>query len=164
MDVSAGDQLAIVGRLALAALLGAIIGLERELRGNPAGIRTMALVTMGACLFTEISMLTGAQDRIAAQIVTGIGFIGAGVIFRGGTGMRGITTAATVWGAAAIGMALGRELYVAAILGTVLIVVLLYSRPLTRRVEELVSPLDKKLRRDLVEAGIADEKEVRTDD
>ena len=164
MDVSAGDQLAIVGRLALAALLGATIGLERELRGNPAGIRTMALVTMGACLFTEISMLTGAQDRIAAQIVTGIGFIGAGVIFRGGTGMRGITTAATVWGAAAIGMALGRELYVAAILGTVLIVVLLYSRPLTRRVEELVSPLDKKLRRDLVEAGIADEKEVRTDD
>jgi len=164
MDVSAGDQLAIVGRLALAALLGAIIGLERELRGNPAGIRTMALVTLGACLFTEISVLTGAQDRIAAQIVTGIGFIGAGVIFRGGTGMRGITTAATVWGAAAIGMALGRELYVASILGTVLIVVLLYSRPLTRRVEELVSPLDKKLRRDLVEAGIADEKEVRTDD
>ena len=164
MDVSAGDQLAIVGRLALAALLGAIIGLERELRGNPAGIRTMALVTMGACLFTEISMLTGAQDRIAAQIVTGIGFIGAGVIFRGGTGMRGVTTAATVWGAAAIGMALGRELYVASVLGAVLIVVLLYSRPLTRRVEELVSPLDKKLRRDLVEAGIADEKEVRTDD
>ncbi len=164
MDVSAADQLAIVGRLALAALLGAIIGLERELRGNPAGIRTMALVTLGACLFTEISMLTGAHDRIAAQIVTGIGFLGAGVIFREGPGIRGITTAATVWGAAAIGMALGRELYVASILGTVLIVVLLYSRPLTRRVEELVSPLDKKLRRDLVEAGIADEKEVRTDD
>jgi putative Mg2+ transporter-C (MgtC) family protein len=164
MDVSTGGQLAIVGRLALAALLGAIIGLERELRGNPAGIRTMALVTLGACLFTEISVLTGAQDRIAAQIVTGIGFIGAGVIFRGGTGMRGITTAATVWGSAAIGMALGRELYVASVLGTVLIVVLLYSRPLTRRVEELVRPLDQKLRRGLVEAGIGDEKEVRTDD
>jgi putative Mg2+ transporter-C (MgtC) family protein len=164
MDVSAEDQLAIVGRVALAALLGAIIGLERELRGHPAGIRTMSLVTLGACLFTEVSVLTGAHDRIAAQIVTGIGFLGAGVIFREGTGLKGITTAATVWAAAAIGMSLGRELYVAAILGTVLILLLLYSRPLTRRVEELVHPLDQKLRRGLVEAGVADEKEVRTDD
>ena len=164
MDVSAADQLAIVGRLALAALLGAIIGLERELRGNPAGIRTMALVTLGACLFTEVSLLTGAHDRIAAQVVTGIGFLGAGVIFREGTGIKGITTAATVWGAAAIGMALGRELYVASILGTGLILFLLWGRPITRRLEKLVKPLDEKLRRDLEETGIADEEEVRTDD
>jgi putative Mg2+ transporter-C (MgtC) family protein len=164
MDISTGDQLAIVGRLALAGFLGAIIGLERELRGHPAGIRTMSLVTLGACLFTEVSLITGAEDRIAAQIVTGIGFLGAGVIFREGTGLKGITTAATVWGAAAIGMALGRELYLTSILGTVLVVFLLYSRPLTRRVEKLVKPLDDRLRRGLMEAGVADEEEVRTDD
>jgi putative Mg2+ transporter-C (MgtC) family protein len=164
MDVSTGDQLAIIGRLALAGLLGSIIGLERELRGHPAGIRTMSLVTLGACLFTEVSLITGAGDRIAAQIVTGIGFLGAGVIFREGNGLKGITTAATVWGAAAIGMALGRELYLTSILGTVLVVFLLYSRPLTRRVEKLVKPLDERLRRGLMEAGVADEEEVRTDD
>jgi putative Mg2+ transporter-C (MgtC) family protein len=164
VDVSTGDQLAIVGRLALAGLLGAIMGLERELRGHPAGIRTMSMVTLGACLFTEVSQLLGEGDRIAAQIVTGIGFLGAGVIFREGTGIKGITTAATVWGAAAIGMALGRELYVVSILGTVLVVFLLWSRPLTHRVEELIRPLDQKLRRELRQAGIADDEEVRTDD
>jgi putative Mg2+ transporter-C (MgtC) family protein len=156
--------MAIVGRLALAGLLGAVIGLERELRGHPAGIRTMSLVTLGACLFTEVSLLIGAHDRIAAQIVTGIGFLGAGVIFREGTGIKGITTAATVWGAAAIGMALGRELYVVSVLGTVLVVFLLWSRPLTRRIEELIRPVDRKVRRELKEAGMADEEEVRTDD
>jgi putative Mg2+ transporter-C (MgtC) family protein len=164
VDVSTGDQLAIVGRLALAGLLGAIMGLERELRGHPAGIRTMSMVTLGACLFTEVSQLLGEGDRIAAQIVTGIGFLGAGVIFREGTGIKGITTAATVWGAAAIGMALGRELYVVSVLGTVLVVFLLWSRPLTHRVEELIKPLDQKLRRELRQAGIADDEEVRTDD
>jgi putative Mg2+ transporter-C (MgtC) family protein len=164
MDVSTGDQLEIVGRLALAGLLGAIIGLERELRGHPAGIRTLSLVTLGACLFTDVSQLIGAGDRIAAQIVTGIGFLGAGVIFREGTGIKGITTAATVWGAAAVGMAIGRELYVASILGTVLVVFLLWSRPLTRRLEEFVKPLDEKLRGNLRVAGIANDEEVRTDD
>jgi len=164
MDVSTGDQLAIVGRLALAGLLGAIMGLERELRGHPAGIRTMSMVTLGACLFTDISQLIGAGDRIAAQIVTGIGFLGAGVIFREGTGIKGITTAATVWATAAVGMAIGRELYVAGILGAVIIVALLWSRPLTHRIEELIRPLDERLRRELKDAGVANEEEVRTDD
>ena len=154
----------MVGRLALAGLLGAVIGLERELRGHPAGIRTMSLVTLGACLFTEVSLLIGAHDRIAAQIVTGIGFLGAGVIFREGTGIKGITTAATVWGTAAVGMAIGRELYVAGILGAVLIFALLWSRPLTHRIEELIRPLDERLRRELKDAGVANEEEVRTDD
>jgi putative Mg2+ transporter-C (MgtC) family protein len=164
MDVSTGDQLAIVGRLALAALLGAVMGLERELRGHPAGIRTMAMVTLGSCLFTDVSQLIGAGDRIAAQIVTGIGFLGAGVIFREGTGIKGITTAATVWGAAAVGMAIGRELYVAGILGAVLIVALLWSRPLTHRIEEVLRPLDERLRAGLREHGVADEEETRSDD
>ena len=112
MDVSTGDQLEILGRLVLAGLLGGFIGLEREVRGYPAGIRTLALVALGACLFTDISSLLGGDDRVAAQIVTGIGFLGAGVIFREGYTVRGITTAATIWSAAAMGMAIGIELYV----------------------------------------------------
>src|SRR5213592_1945308 len=116
IDVSTGDEFEILGRLLLAGLLGGLIGLERELRGYPAGIRTIALVALGSCLFTDISALLGGEDRIAAQIVTGIGFIGAGVIFREGYSVRGITTAATIWSGAAIGMAVGTSLYIVAIL------------------------------------------------
>src|SRR5712692_8102793 len=138
MDVSTGEQLEILGRLALAGLLGGVMGLERELRGYPAGIRTLALVTAGSCLFTDISQLLGGDDRVAAQIVTGIGFIGAGVIFREGLSVRGITTAATIWAAAAIGMAIGVELYVVGVLGAVIVFVILESRPFTRRVDDLI--------------------------
>ena len=132
------DQLAIVGRLALAALLGAFIGLERELRGYPAGVRTIALVAMGSALFTEVSHLAGGEDRIAAGIVTGIGFLGAGVIFREGYTVRGITTAATIWSAAAVGMAVGRELYLVAGLGAVLVFILLEARPVVRRMDDFL--------------------------
>ena len=132
------DQLAMVGRLALAAFLGAFVGIEREIRGYPAGVRTIALVALGSALFTEISTITGTQDRIAAGIVTGIGFLGAGVIFREGYTVRGITTAATIWSAAAVGMAVGRELYLAAGLGSLLIFVLLEARPVVRRLDNFV--------------------------
>ena len=132
------DQLAIVGRLALAAILGAFVGIEREIRGYPAGVRTIALVALGSALFTEVSSLTGEEDRIAAGIVTGIGFLGAGVIFREGYTVRGITTAATIWSAAAVGMAVGRELYLAAGLGSLLIFVLLEARPVVRRLDNFV--------------------------
>ncbi|HEY5640392.1 MAG TPA: MgtC/SapB family protein, partial [Dehalococcoidia bacterium] len=115
MDISTNDELEIVARLVLAAALGGFVGLERELRGYPAGIRTLALVAIGATLFTEISQLLGGNDRVAAQIVTGIGFIGAGLIFREGYTVRGITTAATIWAAAAMGMAVGMELYIVAV-------------------------------------------------
>ncbi len=131
------DQLAIVGRLAFAAALGAFIGLERELRGYPAGVRTVALVALGSALFTDVSQLMGEQDRVAAGIVTGIGFLGAGVIFREGYTVRGITTAATIWAAAAIGMAIGRELYLVAGLGAVLVFILLEARPVVRRLDGL---------------------------
>jgi len=131
------DQLAIVGRLAFAAALGAFIGLERELRGYPAGVRTVALVTLGAALFTDVGQLLGGEDRVAAGIVTGIGFLGAGVIFREGYTVRGITTAATIWSAAAIGMAIGRELYLVAGLGAVLVFILLEARPVVRRLDGL---------------------------
>jgi putative Mg2+ transporter-C (MgtC) family protein len=128
----------MVGRLVLAALLGAFVGIEREIRGYPAGVRTIALVALGSALFTEVSSLTGEEDRIAAGIVTGIGFLGAGVIFREGYTVRGITTAATIWSAAAVGMAVGRELYLAAGLGSLLIFVLLEARPVVRRLDNFV--------------------------
>lgn len=140
-----GDQFLILARLVLAALLGAFIGLERELRGYPAGVRTVALVAVGAALFTEISRITGTEDRIAAGIVTGIGFLGAGLIFREGYTVRGITTAATIWTAAAIGMAVARELYLVAGLGSLLVFILLEARPVVLRLEALILSVRKEL-------------------
>jgi putative Mg2+ transporter-C (MgtC) family protein len=136
--MDAGDQLEIVARLLMAAGLGALMGLQRELRGMPAGVRTIALVTMGAALFTELSGLVGSEDRIAAGIVTGIGFLGAGVIFREGYTVKGITTAATIWAAAAVGMAVGQELYLVAVLGALLVFALLESRPVVRAIDSVL--------------------------
>jgi len=147
IDISTGDELEIIGRLALAGALGALIGLERELRGYPAGIRTLALVTLGATLFTEASQLfPGGDDRMAAQIVTGIGFLGAGVIFREGYTVRGITTAATIWSAAAVGVAIGLELYFVAVFGALFVFALLEARPVTRRVEKALANRERNLR------------------
>jgi putative Mg2+ transporter-C (MgtC) family protein len=107
-------------RVLLAAVLGAIIGFQREKAGKPAGLRTHILIAMGSALFTVVSIygFGSAADpaRIAAGIVTGIGFIGAGVIFRGMSGDRvmGITTAASIWVTAAIGIAAGAGLYIIA--------------------------------------------------
>lgn len=130
----------------LAGFLGGFIGLERELRGYPAGIRTLALVAVGSALFTDVSTLLGGDDRVAAQIVTGIGFIGAGVIFREGYTVRGITTAATIWSAAAIGMAVGIELYVVGILGAIFVFAVLEARPLTRRIDGFLRRVGGELR------------------
>jgi putative Mg2+ transporter-C (MgtC) family protein len=135
---SVEDQIEILARVLLAAALGGFIGLERELRGNPAGIRTMALVTLGASLFTDISQMMGGDDRVAAGIVTGIGFIGGGVVFVEGTGVKGITTAATIWAAAAIGMAVGIELYIVAIASALIVFILLWARPLTQALDEAI--------------------------
>jgi putative Mg2+ transporter-C (MgtC) family protein len=128
----------VLARLALAAVLGAAIGFERELREREAGLRTHLLVCLGAALFTIVSaygfheFLTSGgavvrtdPTRIAAQIVTGIGFLGAGAIIRQGISVRGLTTAATLWVAAAIGMAAGAGYYSGAVLGTVLTLVAL---------------------------------------
>jgi putative Mg2+ transporter-C (MgtC) family protein len=115
-------------RLASATFLGGLIGLEREQRERAAGLRTHALVSVGSALFTIVSIygfpvLSGDEaaldpSRVAAQIVSGIGFLGAGIIiFRDNT-VRGLTTAATVWAVAGVGMASGGGLYAAAILGT----------------------------------------------
>ena len=98
-------------RLLLAAGLGAAIGLEREYRQKPAGLRTNILIAVGSALFTILSGLMGHEagtaDRIAAQIVTGVGFLGGGAILRSGHSVQGMTTAATIWVNAAIGMAAG---------------------------------------------------------
>ncbi len=167
IDISTGDEFAIIGRLALAGVLGAVIGLERELRGYPAGIRTLALVTLGAALFTEGSQLfPGGDDRMAAQIVTGIGFLGAGVIFREGYTVRGITTAATIWSAAAVGVAIGLELYFVAVFGTLFIFALLEARPVTRRVERIVAGRRRNLRdslNDLMEGAEEENNEEPSD-
>jgi len=166
--ISTGDELEIVARLALAALLGGVIGLERELRGYPAGIRTLALVTMGSMLFTDVSQLLGGDDRVAAGIVTGIGFLGAGVIFREGYTVRGITTAATIWAAAAIGMAIGRELYIVAPAGAVLVFIVLEARPFTRRVDEAIRrrtrELSEELEQAIVSSDLNDRERGRHDD
>jgi putative Mg2+ transporter-C (MgtC) family protein len=130
--VDNAEQWQIVGRLALAAILGGIVGLEREYRGYPAGVRTMALVCMGSALFADMSRLYGGDDRIAAQIVTGIGFLGAGLIFREGFSVRGVTTAATIWSVAAVGVAIGIEAYIVATFASLLAVVLLELRIVTK--------------------------------
>ena len=116
-------------RLALAAILGGAIGLEREYRHKPAGLRTNMLIALGSALFSILSVELGAgagsPDRIAAQVVTGIGFLGAGAILRSGENVHGLTTAATIWVNAAIGMAAGLGSYmVAAVAAAITLVVL----------------------------------------
>ncbi len=128
-------QMEIVGRLALAAILGGIIGLEREYRGYPAGVRTMALVCMGSTLFADDSSLFGGDSsRITAQIVSGIGFLGAGLIFREGYSVKGVTTAATIWTVAAIGIAIGGEVYIVAVFAALFAVILLELRVVTKNI------------------------------
>jgi putative Mg2+ transporter-C (MgtC) family protein len=137
--IDTAEQWEIVGRLALAAFLGAMIGLEREYRGYPAGVRTIALVCMGSALFAEMSRLYSGDDRIAAQIVSGIGFLGAGLIFRDGFSVRGVTTAATIWAAAAVGVAIGIEAYIVAIFAALISVLLLELRVLTKNIRPSMS-------------------------
>jgi putative Mg2+ transporter-C (MgtC) family protein len=132
--IDSGEQWAIVGRLALAAVLGAIIGLEREYRGYPAGVRTMALVCVGSALFADMSHAYGGDDRIAAQIVTGIGFLGAGLIFREGLSIKGVTTAATIWTVAAVGVAIGAEAYIVAVFASLIATALLELRVITKNI------------------------------
>jgi putative Mg2+ transporter-C (MgtC) family protein len=128
-------QWEIVGRLALAATLGAFVGLEREFRGYPAGIRTMALVCMGSALFADAGRLFGGdQGRIAAQVVTGIGFLGAGLMFREGLSVKGVTTAATIWAVAAVGIAVSIEAYIVAVFGALFAVIILELKLVTKAV------------------------------
>ena len=115
-------------KLVLALFLGAAIGAEREYKSKSIGFRTVILITLGSCLFTILSSIMGGEKdptRIAANIVTGIGFLGAGAIFKEGANVKGITTAATIWIAAAIGMSIGIGKYEFAFLSCFLVLIVL---------------------------------------
>jgi putative Mg2+ transporter-C (MgtC) family protein len=115
---------AILTKLGIGAMMAALIGWERELHGRPAGIRTHMLLIMGVILFSEASkgFIGSEASRVAAQVVVGVGFLGAGTIMRTGTEVKGLTTAASLWATAAIGMAvsLGGAFMLVAIISTVL--------------------------------------------
>lgn len=139
------EQLILTGesdlglRIVVALILGLALGTEREVHGHPAGIKTMALISVGACMFTGLGLLPdfGTRvdpTRIAAQIVTGVGFLGAGAILRQGGDVHGLTTAASIWVAASLGMAVGFGYYAIAIFTTFLVVVMLLAlRPIELR-------------------------------
>jgi putative Mg2+ transporter-C (MgtC) family protein len=132
------DEVLMLLRLLLACGLGMAIGLERELAGKAAGFRTHTLVCLGAALFTLVSIYafgTGADiARVAAGVVAGIGFLGAGAIMhREGGSIEGLTTAASIWAVAAIGLAAASGLYWPAVLATALALLLLRSERLIKR-------------------------------
>src|ERR1700760_2277775 len=121
----------IVVRMILAIVIGGILGAEREYRSKSAGFRTMTLICLGAALFTIFSRIIGGEgnpDRIASNIVTGIGFVGAGVIFKGDgtTKVNGVTTAAMIWATAALGITIGAGYLWTAAIATVTILLVLF--------------------------------------
>lgn len=138
-------QLTLGLRLLVAALLGGIIGLERERRGQHAGLGTFAMVTLGACVFSMVSDLvfdsaSSDNTRIASGVVEGIGFLGAGIILHGRGGISGLTTAATLWASASVGMLVGYGLYVLAVVTTgavLLILVIRYVPPISRALDHM---------------------------
>jgi putative Mg2+ transporter-C (MgtC) family protein len=152
------SSLDVVLRLTLAAVLGGAVGMEREIREREAGLRTHLLVSVGAALFTLVSAyawtdwsfstrdgLVFDPTRIAAQIVTGIGFLGAGAIIRQGLSVRGLTTAATLWLVAAIGMASGAGYWEAAVIATVGAIVTLWPlRLAAHRILSRIRPEDEQ--------------------
>jgi putative Mg2+ transporter-C (MgtC) family protein len=126
-------DLELIARLVLAAFLGYLIGLERRWTGHPAGDRTFSLTALGAALFAVISLraFPGGDTRIAAGVVTGLGFLGAGMILKGNDlEVRGLTTAAGIWTVGAIGLAAGAGAYGLAIVGAALTLFLLASEQL----------------------------------
>jgi putative Mg2+ transporter-C (MgtC) family protein len=134
-------------QLMFAALLGGLIGLDRERREHDAGLRTHMLVCIGACLFTVLSMLAfpgGDPGRVASQIVPGIGFLGAGTILKYGRNIHGLTTATSIWMTAAVGMAVGVGAWFLALSGTLLVwFVLSILRRVERRARRKKAALDE---------------------
>jgi putative Mg2+ transporter-C (MgtC) family protein len=134
----------LIQRLLVAVLIGGLLGAERELRRKSAGFRTNILIALGSAIFTIASMtLAGGGDptRITAQIVTGIGFLGAGTILRNREGVQGLTTAATVWVNAALGVAAGGGQFRLAIIGGAIVLgVLLVLGPIENAIEVKATP------------------------
>ena len=129
-------------RLVAAAVAGGLVGLEREAAGQPAGLRTHALVSLGAALFTAVGLLypQGDQLRTVAALATGIGFLGAGAIVRSGATVQGLTTAASLWSTAAVGLAAGSGFYVLAGGSVLLILLVLRGLAWLKAVAHLGSP------------------------
>lgn len=158
MDAPNITELELVLRLVLAAALGAVIGFEREWRDRTAGLRTHMLVCLGAAVFTLVSAygfsewyesvpsgqrstIVSDPTRIAAQIVTGIGFLGAGAIFRSDDGVKGLTTAASLWMMAAIGLSTGAGYYALAVAATLLMLLVLVAlRQVSGRIKRMNRP------------------------
>lgn len=141
MDFTFAAQVDLALRLLLGAVLGALVGLEREIHDHPAGMRTHLLVSVGAAGFTVLSIfafpgLASDSGRVAAQIVSGVGFLGAGAILKEGATIRGLTTAASLWAVAAVGMAAGTGAWGVAIVLTTIAIVSLW--PLQRITYRLV--------------------------
>ncbi len=136
-------------QVSVSFIIGAIIGLEREFRSKPAGFRTMILICVGSCLYTILSKEVGdgSADRIASNIVTGIGFIGAGVIFKEGISVNGLTTAALIWITAALGMAIGFHNYPLAIVVSGMVVIALFVlEPVQRFINRFHKVKDYKIK------------------
>lgn len=147
MDLSIYFQEA--AQVSFAFVIGAVIGLEREFRSKPAGFRTMILICVGSCLYTILSKESNqvSPDRIASNIVTGIGFIGAGVIFKEGITVNGLTTAALIWVTAALGMAVGYHNYTLAVTVSVIVVLTLFVlEPVQRFINNLHRVKDYRIK------------------
>ena len=136
-------------RIAMAIFMGFIIGIERQLTGNPAGIRTNILVSLGSCMFVLFSQVMDAdapdKTRIAAQVVTGVGFLCGGVIFKEGMNVRGLSTAATIWCTAAIGVLTSSGMLKYASAATVLVVIVnIFFRFLSDKITPLAQDIESE--------------------
>ncbi len=147
----------ILVRFLLAALWGGVVGIEREYRSKSAGFRTMIMISVGSCFFTMMSITLGGttMDRIASNIVTGIGFLGAGVIFRSESRVNGITTAATIWAVAAVGMGIGAGHYFASGFGSLIIIIVLALLPY---VEDMIERVNRSITYNITASFSPDQK------
>jgi putative Mg2+ transporter-C (MgtC) family protein len=157
----------MVSRLILASALGALVGQERERRDQPAGLRTHLLVSSGACVFTLVSLVVAGDaydpGRIAAQIITGIGFLGAGTILRHGASVHGLTTAASIWATAGVGMAAGVGWWQAGVAATLLLYVSLAGLKIAeRRMFPATELLRLEVELDRATASVAEVREAFT--
>jgi len=129
-------EVSTILKVVVSCLAGAFLGLEREFHHKAAGMRTLTLICVGSTLFTILSVeigFPGSPDRVASNILTGVGFIGAGVIFKGPYSIDGITTAATIWIAAALGIAVGMSHYVLVAMSLILVLMILQGLKLVER-------------------------------
>jgi len=140
-------------RIAVAALAGLMLGLERDVGGHPAGMRTHLLVSVGACLFTiagaygfaQTQTQNGDPSRVAAQVASGIGFLGAGTIVRSGGSIRGLTTAATLWISGALGVAAGAGIYLPLALCLAVVITSLTALSVTQPLLRRIAPASRQV-------------------